>query len=137
MERMTRRTPDSTRLWANPNIGILLARFGFGKDPNASHIELVRRMMLECPKHTRVAGPRSLIGFDLVSTLPGIKQPTLVVGGTADVITPPRDSQRLHDAIKDSSLEIFEGGGHMLMLERCDALNDLIETFARKVGGDV
>ena len=132
VERVTRRTPDSTRLWAHPHLGLLLARFGFGRDPRASDVELVRQMMLECDRKTRVEGPRSLIGFDLVRELGSISQPTLVIGGTADVITPPHDSQRMHDAIVGSELILFEGGGHMLMLERYREVNEAIRSFALK-----
>ena len=130
VERVTRRTPDSTRLWANPQIGMLLARFGFGRDPLASHVELVRQMMHACARDTRVHGPRSLIGFNLVDALAKIAVPTLIIGGTADVITPPKDSMRMHQAIPGSRLEMLEGGGHMLMLERSEIVNQLLIDFA-------
>ena len=130
IERITRRTPDSTRLWANPQIGILLARFGFGRDPVASQVELVRQMMHACSKATRVQGPRSIIGFNLVSELSKIKVPTLVIGGTADVITPPSDSIRMHMAIPHARIEMLDGGGHMLMLERAETVNQLLIDFA-------
>ncbi len=132
-ERLTRRTPDSTRLWANPQLGMLMARFGFGRDPVASELALVRQMMLACPRETRVHGPRSLIGFSLVNELANISQPTLIIGGTADVITPPRDSRRMHNAIPNSQLIMLDGGGHMLMLERAETVNRLITEFASSV----
>ena len=134
VERITRRTPDSTRLWANPHLGLVVARFGFGKDPNARDVELVRQMMHECDRVTRVEGPRSLIGFDLVEELARIDIPTLIIGGSADVITPPRDSQRMHDRIPQSRLVVLDGGGHMLMLERATEVNRLILQFAGEVG---
>ncbi len=133
VERVTRRTPDSTRLWANPHLGLVLARFGFGRDPRPSDVELVRQMMLACDPTTRVAGPRSLIGFNLVEELAAIALPTLVIGGTADVITPERDSRRMHAAIANSKLAIFEGGGHMLMLERFEPLNEMLLAFVREL----
>ncbi len=133
VEQVTRKTPDSTRLWANPQIGLLLARFGFGRDPVASHVELVRQMMVACPKTTRVEGPRSLIGFNLVGELANITIPTLVIGGTADVITPPGDSQRMYESIPDARIEMLEDGGHMLMLERADIVNELLVDFGLSV----
>ena len=133
VERVTRRTPDSTPLWRSQHLGLVLARFGFGKDPVARDVELVRQMMLDCAPETRIGGPRSLIGFNLVEQLNAIDLPTLVIGGTADVITPLRDSQRMHERIVGSRLEVLEGGGHMLMLERADAVNSLICNFAREV----
>src|SRR4051812_5484832 len=99
VERITRRTPDSTRLWAVPAIGTRMARVGFGQTPMSTDLELVRQMLQECSPATRAAGPRSLIGFDLTAELDRIDIPTLVVCGTKDVITPPSNSQLLHARI--------------------------------------
>ena len=46
-------------------------------------------MMLACPAETRRDAPRVLVGLDLLDDLPKIEIPTLVIGGTADVLTPP------------------------------------------------
>ena len=48
---------------------------GFGKDPQPSHVELVRRMMLECPPDTRRDAPRVLVGLDLTEDLPDDADP--------------------------------------------------------------
>jgi pimeloyl-ACP methyl ester carboxylesterase len=134
IEQLTRRAPDTTRLWAAPNVGLLAARIGFGRDPQPSHLELVRQMMLECPSETRREAPAVLIGLDLVDALHAIEVPTLVIGGTADVLTPPHEARRLAEAIPGARLELLDGGGHMLMLERTPELNRLIVEFARDVG---
>jgi pimeloyl-ACP methyl ester carboxylesterase len=76
-------------LWERRNLGLLAARLGFGKNPHPSHVELVRRMMVECAPETRRDAPRVLIGLDLTEALPNIRIPTLVIGGTADALTPP------------------------------------------------
>ena len=114
--------------------GLLAARLGFGKDPHPSHVELVRQMMLACPPETRRDAPRVLIGLDLTGELPNVDIPTLVIGGTADVLTPPADARRIARLIPGARLELFAGGGHMLMLERTDELDQLIVDFAREVG---
>ena len=38
------------------------------------------------------------------------------------------------DSTRGSRLEVFPGGGHMLMLERTEALDRMIVDFAREVG---
>ncbi|HEY3834499.1 MAG TPA: alpha/beta hydrolase [Acidimicrobiia bacterium] len=131
VERVTRRTPDSSRLWAVRPIGLRMARVGFGSAPQENDLELVRQMLLECSPTTRAAGPRSLIGFDLTAELDRIDIPTVVVCGTKDVITPPTNARLLHERIADSKLELLDGGGHMLMLERAGAVNEIIERMAR------
>jgi pimeloyl-ACP methyl ester carboxylesterase len=134
MERMFNRVPDASLLWDRRNLGFLAARLGFGKDPHPSHIELVRRMMQDCAPDTRRDAPRVLVGFDLTPDLPKIDLPTLVVGGTADLLTPPAYARELAELIPNARLELLEGGGHMLMLERTDAIDQLIVDFARELG---
>jgi non-heme chloroperoxidase len=134
VDRLADLVPDSTRMWASPNVGFLLARVGFGRNPKPSHVELVRQMMLECAADTRRESPRSLLGLDLTARLPEVRIPTLVIGGTADVIAPPAESRRMAALIPGARLEMIGGGGHMLMLERTELIDRLITDFAREVG---
>ena len=136
LERTFNHVPDSKILWERKNLGFLAARLGFGKDPHPSHVELVRRMMLACPPETRRDAPRVLVGLDLTDELPGIRIPTLVIGGTGDLLTPPGYAQQIAEAIPGARLELVPGGGHMLMLERTELLDELIVDFAREVGAD-
>ena len=134
IDRLGEVVPDSTRLWGSPNLGFLAARIGFGRDAKPSHVELVRRMMFECAADTRRESPRSLLGLDFTARLPEVRIPTLVIGGTADVIAPPAESRRLAALIPGARLEMLHGGGHMLMLEQAEIVNRLITDFAREVG---
>lgn len=134
MERMFNRVPDASLLWDRKDLGFLAARLGFGKGPHPSHVELVRRMMQACAPETRRDAPRVLVGFDLTADLPKLDVPTLVVGGTADLLTPPAYARELADLIPNARLELLDGGGHMLMLERIDELDRLIVDFARELG---
>jgi pimeloyl-ACP methyl ester carboxylesterase len=133
LDAVTRRLPDSTFLWRSPNLGFLTARIGFGRDPKPSHVELVRRMMLACSDDTRRLAPRSLVGLDLTDAIAGIDIPTLVIGGTADVLTPPAEARRIAKRIPNARLELVSGGGHMLMLEHTELIDRLIVEFAREV----
>lgn len=134
LEKLFDRVPDTTPIWSQPNVGLLLARLGFGRDPHPSHVELVRQMMLSCPPDTRRDAPRVLVGLDLTHDLPNIDLPTLVIGGTADALTPPAHARQLARLIPNARLELVEGGGHMLMLERTELFNRLVTDFAREVG---
>jgi pimeloyl-ACP methyl ester carboxylesterase len=75
-----------------------------------------------------------LLGVDLVSELPRIDLPTLVISGTADLLTPPAESRRIAARIPGARLELVERAGHMVMLERPDAFEALVLDFAREVG---
>ena len=135
LEKLSKRTPDMQWLWDSPNIGFLAARFGFGKNPRPSHVELVRRLMAECPPETRRDAPRVLVGLDLKPDLPKVRIPTLVIGGTADVLTPPFEARSIAELIPGARLELIRDGGHMLMLERAEQLDRLIVDFAHDVQG--
>jgi pimeloyl-ACP methyl ester carboxylesterase len=134
IEKITNRAPDMSWVWASPNLGFVLARLGFGTDPHPSHVELVRQMLLECPPETRLDAPRALIGLDLTQQLPDVRMPTLVIVGTADLLTPPAQARLIARLIPGARLEEFPGGGHMLMLERTEPLDKMIIEFAREVG---
>lgn len=137
LEKLFTRAPDSQWLWDSKNLGFLAARIGFGKHPRPSHVELVRRMMAECPPETRLDAPRTLVGLDLTAVLPNIRIPTLVIGGTLDVLTPPTEARRIARLIPGARLELMADGGHMLMLERTEELDQLIVDFAREVRSNV
>jgi pimeloyl-ACP methyl ester carboxylesterase len=133
LDGLVSRLPDSTALWNARNLGFVLTRFGFGKDPKPSHVELVRRMMADCSDETRRLAPYALVGLDLSDAIAKIDLPTLVIGGTADLLTPAAEAARIARLIPDARLELIAGGGHMLMLERTDDVNRLITDFAREV----
>jgi pimeloyl-ACP methyl ester carboxylesterase len=50
--------------------------------------------------------------FSSYSRLPEIRVPALVLTGTRDILIPPQNSWVLSERIPDSSLRLFEGGGH-------------------------
>lgn len=56
--------------------------------------------------------------FDLRQQINQIKAPTLIVGGTADRMTPFKFSTYLHQQIAGSHLATIQGGGHKMMLEQ-------------------
>ncbi len=57
LEKILKHSPDAQWIWDSPNLGFLAARVGFGEHPRPSHVELVRKMMGECPPETRRDAP--------------------------------------------------------------------------------
>jgi pimeloyl-ACP methyl ester carboxylesterase len=134
LERLTGGGPSAGELMSRRNLGFFLARVGFGRDPQASHVEMVREIIAACEKEHSQAAIGTLVGLDMTRDVSNIKLPTLILSGSADVIAPSAESRRLADLIPDARLEVFEGAGHMLMLERTDDVHALITEFARDVG---
>jgi non-heme chloroperoxidase len=133
-ERLTGGGPSAGELMTQQNLGFFLARVGFGRDPQASHVELVREMIAACPKAASREAVAALVGLDMTEELPEVRVPTLVLSGSSDVIAPPAQARRIAELIPDARLEVFKGAGHMLMLERTEEVDTLISDFARDLG---
>jgi len=125
---------DLANLMRRPQLGTLIARMGFGRAPLASHVELARQMLAECDADTARDAITPLLGVDFTRDLSRIDFPTLVLAGTADLLTPPGEARRLAQHIPGAHLVLLERAGHMLMLERADELDELLVDFAREVG---
>lgn len=72
--------------------------------------------------------------FDIMNEVEGINSPTLIICGDQDALTPVKYSRYLAERISGSRLEVIEGAGHMVMLERPEQFNKKVEAFVRSVG---
>lgn len=72
--------------------------------------------------------------FDIMDEVEGINIPALVTCGDQDVLTPVKYSRYLAEKIPQAQLEVIEGAGHMVMLERPEEFNKKLEAFFRSVG---
>jgi len=71
--------------------------------------------------------------LDLTQELGKIKVPALVICGAEDKMTPPDFSRQLAASISGAKLEIVEGAGHMVMLERPAEFNMSLDKFAESI----
>ncbi len=67
--------------------------------------------------------------FNFMGSLQNITVPTLVICGGDDRFTPPKYSRYLAECISGASLELIEGAGHMVMVEKPKEVNAAIEKF--------
>jgi pimeloyl-ACP methyl ester carboxylesterase len=94
-------------------------------------------MLASVSRETLRDAGRALLTLDVTEGLPSITTPCLVMVGTADALTPPRDSRQIAELLPNARLVEFPGAGHMLMYERTQEVDELIVEFAReRVGGD-
>jgi pimeloyl-ACP methyl ester carboxylesterase len=120
--------------WARGDWSALAARTMFGRDPVPSQVELVRVLLATASEDTVVSCADAIARFDVERRLREITVPALVVSGTADLFTSPRDARRLARGLADARLELVPRAGHMLMLERAERLGALLTGFARDLG---
>jgi pimeloyl-ACP methyl ester carboxylesterase len=72
---------------------------------------------------------RANIDYPIAERLPEIACPTLIVWGAEDKVIPVGDADMFEQMIPNSRKAIFEGTGHMAMLERPTAFNQLLDEF--------
>ena len=139
LERATVAVPNLAALMRQRNLGLLIARLGFGDVPNPSHVEATREMLAACSRATIREASRALLSFDVTAGLPSVNVRSLVLVGTADILTPPRDARQIAALLPHARLVELTGAGHMLMYERTEEVDRLMIDFARectRIAGD-
>ena len=71
----------------------------------------------------------ALAGADLRDSIGSIEAPTLVIGSTLDVSTPPAQAEWIHERIRGSELTIIDDAGHVSNLDRADIFTERLTTF--------
>lgn len=69
------------------------------------------------------------LGHDTLDRLHRIAQPTLVLCGRHDALTPPAFHRQLADEIPDARLVTFAYGAHLVMVESAEAFNRAVLDF--------
>lgn len=105
--------------------------------PGASSLAVGLGMaeLVACPAATILSDLHVAKTMDLTEQARGLDVPTLIMCGSRDHVTPPELSARLHELIPRSRLDIIEGSGHMLLLERPERVTRAIVDFVHSLGG--
>ena len=98
-------------------------------------VELARKRMLETSYSVLSADFRACDEYDEVLNVSRISQPTLIICGADDKMTPPRLSVYLNAKISNSTMEIIPQAGHMVMLEQPEATAIEVGKFMEKIYG--
>lgn len=80
-----------------------------------------------------IALAKSAIRNNLGDEVSQIKQPTLLIWGNNDQITPPFVGQEFHKLILNSELHFIDKCGHAPMMERPDEFNTILLNYLRKL----
>jgi 3-oxoadipate enol-lactonase len=83
-------------------------------EENSDRMEEILKIVLTAPipLHCFEAQLTAVMSWSDYSRLGDLKQPTLVLTGDEDILIKPENSRILADAIPDSRLVEFPGGGH-------------------------
>lgn len=107
----------------------LLAPWLFAASASAELREKARAQMQANGQAAAARDFRACDAFNAMDRLGEIDVPTLVAVGENDQMTPVKYSEHLRDAIPNTYLRVIENAGHMVMLERPEALNAAIAEF--------
>ena len=105
--------------------------YGDGADPNL--LRLGARRLREVPPEVLHADFAACDAFDRRADVGRIEALTLIMCGDADVMTPLKSSQFLHDQIARSELVVIPGTGHMAALQQPRMVAGEVERFLARV----
>jgi len=106
-----------------------LSDISFGSSATSAVIEWARREVIKTPEFVARVAIRSISDADTRNSLSKIKQPTLVIVGEEDRVTPLRESEILAKNISNSTLSIIPKAGHFSMLEQPAVFNRTLRSF--------
>ena len=103
--------------------------------PNASpeSTALVRKLMADLRPRGYAQAARMLSQENIFEHLRGWNGPCLVIGGTADVVTPIDGVREVAQACPGSQFETFEDVGHQPQIERPRQFNMVVDRFLQSV----
>lgn len=106
----------------------IVRRWGLGPGAQERHVDMTNEMILKAPTHVLMDFYPNFVSLDLTSGLEALgKAHTVVIGGTADMLTPIKHARRLAELIPDASLVALDDVGHMAMFERHEKVTEVIE----------
>jgi pimeloyl-ACP methyl ester carboxylesterase len=109
----------------------LITETAFGRNTPPAVKEGGFREMMKCEARTIYNDYYACDHFDLMGTVENISVPALIVCAGSDLLTPPKYSEYINWKVKGSRIELIEGAGHMIMIEKPAELNAFIEDFVR------
>lgn len=72
--------------------------------------------------------------FDVMDRIREVSQPTWIIVGEDDKLTPPKYSDFLNKTIRDSAFVRVPNAGHLVMMEQPSEFNNHLNTFLRTKG---
>jgi len=101
----------------------------FGRNTDTRLVELTQKRLMETRPSVLHGDFIACDGFNMMTSLPSIRTPTLVICGENDQLTPLRYSQYLSDNIQGAVLNVIPNSGHMVMLEQTISVLEVLTHF--------
>ncbi|NQX78789.1 alpha/beta hydrolase [Gilvibacter sp.] len=75
---------------------------------------------------------KSAIRHNMAKDLPNMPNPTCIIWGKNDNVTPPNVAEEFHELLPDSNLYWIDKCGHAAMMEHPDRFNELLHTWLKE-----
>ncbi len=111
----------------------LISDLAYGPDVPDEVRQLSQELMAETSPQVMHGDFAACDAFDVRDRLGEVHVPTLVIGGSADRLTPIKYAQFLAQNIPGAQLVEVENAGHMVMLERAPEVSDAVARFVAGV----
>jgi pimeloyl-ACP methyl ester carboxylesterase len=111
----------------------LICKFSLAKENRSKFSAPLRKSISQSKVDILYGDLSACNNLDLTQEICKIKVPSLVICGAEDKMTPPDFSRQLAASISKATLEIIEGAGHMVMLERPAEFNMALTKFAASI----
>ncbi|MDT9591739.1 alpha/beta hydrolase [Nocardioides zeae] len=122
------RVVEGFRRIGRPLALVATDQFAFGSDVPERYVAFVDEMLSRTPFDVLADFFPAFGGLDKFALLDALGTvPTTIACGTKDRITAIGHSRKLHAHIEGSRLEEFEDAGHMVIMERHAAVNELLD----------
>ncbi len=107
----------------------LVLDYAFGPSASEQLKRLGCQRLLKTPPEMLHGDYAACDTFDVMERLGEVRCPTLVIGGTADRLTPPKYAVYLRDHIPGAELVLVDAAGHMVMLEKPEVVARAVSEF--------
>jgi pimeloyl-ACP methyl ester carboxylesterase len=111
----------------------LLVSCSFSADAAPRLVQLASKHLLETRHSVFLGDMQACDRFDVMDQLSEVIQPTLVVCGEEDQMTPTRYAQYLSSSIPNAQLLTIPNAGHMVMLEQPVRVADGLLAFLNEI----
>lgn len=102
-------------------------------DPNIATDELVDQVYEVINDRNSLvrtlAIAKSAVRHNMANDLPNLKQPTCLIWGKQDTVTPPEVAEDFHKLLPDSDLFWIDKCGHAAMMETPEEFNKILENW--------
>ncbi len=119
----------------NQRCGARVARLTFGRWPAPDALALTNASVQIMDPAEVTSHIRALLNFDGLKGLTSVAIPSVIMVGSLDRLTPPRQAMALHRNLQTSRLVRLTAAGHMLPFERPWAVVNEIDALSTEVKG--